>query len=543
MSGRARILVLGFDACDPDLVRQLAESGELPTFRRLLDGAAVARIRNPYGLFVGALWPTFFTARSAVLTNFHCWEVITPATYERRLTTPREIIGRPFWRALSEAGRRVAVLDVPHSRVEGALNGVQVVEYGCHDRHFGFHTYPPQLAHDITERFGHHPVFTVDPSAEREFSPDDYTHRAGPVRTPDEERALLGDMLDGLERKRGLSSWILGHGRWDVFISVFGESHATGHQMWHLHDPKHPRHDAALARELGDPLRQVYAGLDRALAEHLSLIDDDTAVFVVLSHGMGPHYDGTHLLEEILYRLDTPDAHGRNGQPVARLGKAAWSRLPEPVRAMLVPAAVAALKRRVRSEPPVPCSDDDVGAAARARRRFFRSPNNSVYGGVRINLEGREPRGLVRGGAEFDATCELLRTDLLALVNVDSGRPAVRAVERLDAHYLRPPGDALPDLIIDWNHDAPIETVWSPKTGFVHAPYANWRTGDHKPGGLLLATGGGIAAGADLGEIEIGDLGPTICARLGVSLRGDDGRPAPALMGALATTPGYAKHA
>jgi predicted AlkP superfamily phosphohydrolase/phosphomutase len=204
------------------------------------------------------------------------------------------------------------------------------------------------------------------------------------------------------------------------------------------------------------------------------------------------------------------------------------------MRAMLAPAASAALQRRVRSEPPAPCSDDDVGPAVRARRRFFRSPNNSVYGGARINLENREPRGLVRAG-EFDATCEALRQDLLALVNVDTGRPAVRAVDRLDAHYLRPPGDALPDLIIDWNHDAPIETVWSPKIGFVHAPYTNWRTGDHKPGGLLLAAGPGIAAGADLGEIPIADLGPTICARLGVSLRGDDGRPAAALIGSAAT--------
>jgi predicted AlkP superfamily phosphohydrolase/phosphomutase len=531
MSPRTRILVLGFDACDPELARDMAASGQLPTFRRLLDGGAVARIRNPYGLFVGALWTTFFTARSAVLTGFHCWETITPATYERRLTTPHEIIGPPFWRALSDAGRRVAVLDVPHAPVERALNGVQVGEYGCHDRHFGFHTYPPPLARDISDRFGHHPVFTVDANAEREFAPDDYTHRVGPVRTADEERALLRDMLDGLERKRRLSSWLLGQGGWDLFISVFGESHAIGHQMWHLHDPAHPRHDAALARELGDPLRQVYAGLDRALGEHLSLIDDDTTVFVLLSHGMGPHYDGTHLLEEILGRLDAADGRGRHGDPVARVAKAAWSHLPRRARAMLAPAAVAALQRRVRSHPPVACSDGDVGPAARARRRFFQSPNNSVYGGVRINLENREPRGLVRAGAEFDAACEALRHDLLALVNVDTGRPAVLAAARLDAHYLRPSLDSLPDLIIEWNHDAPIETVWSPKTGFVHAPYTNWRTGDHRPGGLLLAAGGGIAAGADLGEIPIGDLGPTICARLGVALRGDDGRPAPALMG------------
>jgi len=116
-------------------------------------------------------------------------------------------------------------------------------------------------------------------------------------------------------------------------------------------------------------------------------------------------------------------------------------------------------------------------------------------------------------------------------VNLDTGGPIVRSVERTDAHYLRAPMDALPDLFIEWNHEAPIETVWSPKTGIMHAPYEHWRTGDHRPGGFLLAAGPGILPRGNLGEIAIGDLGPAICALLGVQLDDVDGRPAPALAG------------
>ena len=527
MGSRGPIALLGFDACDVGIVRDMVTAGKLPTFRRLLASWASARIQNPYGLFVGTLWTSFFTARSAALTGFYCWEAISPVTYERRLMTPREIVGRPFWRTLSEAGRRVAVLDVPHTRAEGRVNGLEVVEYGCHDRHFGFHTSPPELGAEILARVGPHPVFTVEPYAEREFAPDDYVHRAGPLRTPEEERALLRDMLEGLERKRRLSTWLLARGGWDLFLSVFGESHAIGHQCWHHHDPAHARHDAVLACELGDPLEQVYAGLDRALADHLALVSGDSTVLVLLSHGMGPHYDGTHLLEEILVRIDAAD--WPRARPTAQFAKAVRSYLRGRARAMLTPSAAAA-RRHVRRSLPTPCFDGDVGPANRASRRFFLSPNNFVYGGVRINLEGREPAGLVRPGSDFDATCEQLRHDLLALVNVDTGGAVVRTVERTDAHYRRARLDALPDLLIEWNHEAPIETVWSPKTGIVHAPYEHWRTGDHRPGGFLLAAGPGIPARADLGEIAIDDLGPAICALLGVRLDGVDGRPAPALV-------------
>jgi predicted AlkP superfamily phosphohydrolase/phosphomutase len=532
MASSGNVALLAFDACDADLVRNLAAAGKLPTFRKLFDGWASATIRNPYGIFVGALWPSFFTARSPARVGFHCWETISPKTYERRLTNPLEIVGQPFWRQLSAAGRRIAILDVPHVRADGPVNGLEIFEYGCHDRHFGFHTSPRELAAEVVARVGLHPVFTVDPYAERQFAPDDYIHRDGPLRTAGEEHALLRDMLDGLERKNQLSKWLLERDGWNLFISVFGESHGIGHQSWHLHDPSHPRHDAALARSLGDPLERVYAALDRALADHLSMLGNECTVLVLLSHGMGPHYDGAHLLESVLMRIEAADHHAMGGSPAVRIAKAVWTRLPENARAALLAPASAALRRRVRRDPLVPYDDIDVGATNREGRRFFRSPNNNVYGGIRINLAGREPSGSVRPGRELDAICEQIRRDLLSLVNVETGEPVIRAVERTDVHYDRAPIDELPDLIIDWNRNAPIETVWSPKTGTVHAPYRHWRSGDHRPGGLLFAAGPNIPLRSNLGDVVNTDLGPTICAMLGHQLEGVDGRPVPTLLSA-----------
>ena len=514
---RTQVVMLGFDALEVGIVRDMATAGKLPTFRRLLDGWACGRIQTPYGLFVGTLWTSFFTARSVALSGFHCWEAVSPASYERRPMTPRELVGRPFWRMLSEAGRRVAVLDVPHARAADPVNGLEVFEYGCHDRHFGFHTSPPELAAEIMAGVGPHPIFTLEPYLEREFAPDDYAHRAGPFRTPDEEKALLGDLLEGLDRKRRLSTSLLSRGQWDFFLSIFGESHAIGHQCWHVHDAGHPRHDPVNARALGDPVERVYAALDRALADHLALISRDTIVLVLLSHGMGPHYDGTHLLEEVLARIEAAD--WPRWRPTMDFATAIPRHLRGKMRGMLAPTASAA-RRRVRFSLPRPCFDGDVGPAYRASRRFFLSPNNSAHGGVRINLKGREPAGLIEPGREFDRTSEQLRHDLLALVNVDTGGPVVRSVDRTDAHYARASVDALPDLLIQWSVDTPIETVWSPKTAIVHRPYAHWRTGDHRPDGLLLAAGPGIRAGADLGAIAIGDLGPAICALLGAPLNG-----------------------
>ncbi len=83
----------------------------------------------------------------------------------------------------------------------------------------------------------------------------------------------------------------------------------------------------------------------------------------------------------------------------------------------------------------------------------------------------------------------------------------------------------MPDLFVEWDREALVNLVWSPKIGIVHAPYTNWRTGDHHSSGLLVAAGPGLPSGALLPEIALEDLAPSLAAQLGVSLDDIDGRP------------------
>ncbi|MGH2985785.1 MAG: hypothetical protein ACRDLO_03740, partial [Solirubrobacterales bacterium] len=163
-------------------------------------------------------------------------------------------------------------------------------------------------------------------------------------------------------------------------------------------------------------------------------------------------------------------------------------------------------------------------------QRWFLAPNNTVYGGVRINVRGREAGGVVAAGSEYERVCEQLAEDLLELVNVDTGEPVVKGVSRTEDHYRRDHVDALPDLLLDWNHERPVETIWSAKTGLIHGRYDLWRSGDHRLDGLLLARGPGLVRG-DMPSLRSIDLGPTVAARLGVELDGVDGEPVAWLAG------------
>jgi hypothetical protein len=201
----APVLVVGLDACDRDTALALAAAGQMPVLRDLLSRSARCAVKLPPGLFVGALWPSFTTGLRPDRHRHHCWDEIEVATYERRLTTPRLAEGIPFWRRLAAAGRRTVSIDVPHNTVADGGCGVEIAEWGCHDRHWGFRSWPPGEATVVERDFGLHPVFGIEAHIEESFAPDDRVHRAGRLRTPEEEKRLTEGLLAGLEIKARLS--------------------------------------------------------------------------------------------------------------------------------------------------------------------------------------------------------------------------------------------------------------------------------------------------------------------------------------------------
>jgi predicted AlkP superfamily phosphohydrolase/phosphomutase len=121
--------------------------------------------------------------------------------------------------------------------------------------------------------------------------------------------------------------------------------------------------------------------------------------------------------------------------------------------------------------------------------------------------------------------CDWLERELLSLVNAATGAPAVTRVLRGDLLFAGPFRNQFPDLVIEWNHEAPIPAVRSQRVGELRVESLNPRTGDHRPKGLVLARSTDLAPHALEGAMALVDLAPTLAARLGVELSGIDGKP------------------
>ncbi len=511
---RTRVLMVGLDALDPGIARRLAAEGRLPHFASLLASSTRVAVRSPLGIHSSAAWPTVFTGRGAGEHGYHCWVETTPDYEDHWTDVAEDVAGTPFWEVLSRAGRRSAVLDVPHSLPDPDHDGVQLIEWGCHDRHHGTSSVPRSLADELTERFGQHPVGCNDnPTGLPSFAPCDYAHRSGDHRTTDEARSLFDDILIGQARKDAVSLSLLSEGGWDLFLTVLGESHCTGHQLWAVHDAEHPWHDASVAAGLGDPVEIVYERLDRTLGRLIAAAGDDASVLVLVPHGMGPHYSGTPLLDQVLHRIEVADSGGPQGGAFTRVAKSLWGALPDRIDEFLRRRIATLLRSRLsRGDTP----PDEI--PPRRDRRWFRPPSDEPFGPIRLNVIGRETNGKIAPGTEFDAVCDHLRDELLDLINVETGEPAVRDVVRSDTVYPRRPDDTLADLFVAWNSDRPVEAVYSRRVGLVVQRQTHWRTGDHPADGIFLASGPHIAEDVDLPPVDPEDIAPTVCALLGVDL-------------------------
>jgi predicted AlkP superfamily phosphohydrolase/phosphomutase len=525
MSAAARTLYVGLDACDLDLAQRFASEGSMPNLASLLAGAAVQETLGPIGFLVGGNWVTLTTGTSPARHQFLCSGQIRGGTYDAAWVGPYGASPGDqsfLWQWVSDAGGRVAVLDAPHAAV-AELNGVQLSEWGCHDRHGPTESYPASFLGEVNDTYGLHPLNSLE-APFRHHAPCDVAHRSGPQRTADENQAMLDELLEGLQRKKALSRDLLDRGDWDLFFTVFGESHCAGHQYWKVHDETHPWHDAH-ERELlgGDPIRAVYAALDEAVGELIEHAGDDATVYVHLSHGMRSHYDGTCLLDPVLWRLDEYASRTDLRGVFTRVVDTAVNAVPRSARRRALTSLIDLRRRRVPRNGPIGTDGRPVDIPQwPGERRWWMQPNDSVYGSVRLNLDGREPNGRVAATRKREAV-EWLGERLLELINVDTGRPAVEAIHFTDDHYERTAGDPMGDLIVEWNRDEPLDTVWSPATGVVTAPYGQWRTGDHDRAGLLLVAGPGIEPGRRPGQIPVVDVAPTLAASLGIEPPDVDG--------------------
>jgi predicted AlkP superfamily phosphohydrolase/phosphomutase len=504
------VFTIVLDACDRDLITQWAGEGHLPAFRKLLDTSVSGNVENARGLEAGSALPNFYYGSwPGKHGQYDGIRVFDPQTYESRVYDEGELSRKPFWSLLAEAGKRVFLFDAPYIPVPRHPKVKAIMNWGAHtpspgEANISIVTNPPELADEITARFGRDPLggFMCDHYRPRKVNDMIWFRDA---------------LIQRVRTRTEMIKYFAEREPWDLFLSVFSECHCIGHHAWHLHDPSAEEHDPEAYRQIGDPVLSVYKAVDEALGELLALWEDRADVIVYLSHGMEHGYSGTRLLDRILARLEHggADPQGfRARHSLRSAGHRLWKVSPKPVKRIMNPLRKYTRKKIYNSgfQP------------NRESRRFFEVYANDRSGGIRVNLAGRESHGIVQPGAEYDAVCDELIARLREVVNAETGDPLVAEVVKMRDFYSGERLERLPDITVTWNRSRPIQKVASPAIGELWHQHPNIRSGDHKPHGMVFYKSRGLVTHLN-NAIDVIDITKTISQMVGVSHPYLEGQP------------------
>jgi predicted AlkP superfamily phosphohydrolase/phosphomutase len=496
-------MIIGLDGVPLSLVQRWAQSGHMPTLRRLMEGGAVGRLRSTIPPTSGPSWSSFVTGMNPGKTGIYDFLYRREGTYHFPPVNASQRGGTTIWRYLSDAGYRVGVLNLPMSypveQISGFMISGWMTPYAASD-----YIHPPELAAELEREIGDYRIYPTE------------------TFTESRKESFLRASYDLLDMRTRTALYLAKTRPWDVFMTVFFDTDRVLHQLWHYVDPDHAWKTAGEAEE--SIVRGYFQKVDESIARLLEHADQDTQIIILSDHGMGRANNfivlNNWLLDTGLLRLKRDPwtllkkfmfRRGftlRNVHQIAdRLGLA---RQAEYVAGYFVDHL---LKIAFLSFLDVDWS--------RSRAYSFGRHLGSIY----INVKGREPRGIVQPGAEYEAVRDEIERLAYEFRDPRTRRPLIGHVLRREEIYSGPYLDRAPDLILlpkepsdiffglaDFGHRDTVSAVYR-------------YSGMHRDDGMLIMSGPAVRQGGRFEGAAIHDLAPTVLHTMGLPVPHDiDGR-------------------
>lgn len=403
------VMILGLDGADPELVEQWCAEGHLPTIARLKEQGTVSPIRSTIPPTTAPAWTTVLTGVNEGKHGIYDFRHQKPGTYQVRLVHAGLRAAPTIWHYLSQAQVSFACLEVPGTYPPENLPGGVMVA-GWDKPAFGPEACsPPQLhtelvAAGVTRLDDYHPV------------------RRQPLD--------WGRFLATLEERIRLAAHVSIAVRPRVFMQVLTPTDHFAHQYFGL--PSAVLNDGS---RLPEPLRQVYQAVDRTLGELLRCCaGPDTNLILLSDHGFRAE-DYIVNLSAWLRENGYLKARATGNLLSARLRRFFKLHLPYALRHALIRTGLGR-------------AGEGLGFAAQFDwDKTVAFCWGASWARIRLNVRGREPKGTVAPGAEYERLREEIIGRLQQLVHPQTGRPVFERLWRREELYHGPRAEEAPDIV------------------------------------------------------------------------------------------------
>jgi len=490
MTAENKTVVVGFDALDFEYLDAFDES--LPNFAALRESGVEAPLASTFPPWTASAWPSMYTGTDPSHHGVYGFFSHGGDPADDELVTRNHVRAPAVWNYLSATGEPAVALNVPVTHPAEPIEGALVPGYLAHEDEPG---HPEGVREELSAALGEpYRIYSAG-----ETSADKAEKRRG--------------YLDAVENRGLAAEYLLGAYDWTVAVVQVQKTDAVFHNF----DDR-------------ETFRAVYERADEVLGRIRDAAPDANIV-VCSDHGIG-RVDGydvylNEILREAGYVETTDGATGPSlasekatltGEADETAGDAptlaarAVSALTSALGSVgVTPGDAYALARRVGVDELLLdlLPDDAVSAAGEAvDRRASAAYCRSTELGVRVNLAGRDPGGVVAPD-EYERVRENL-VELFASLRTPDGDPVFEWVRRREAVYDGPYADRACDVLF-----MPTEMNHVVNPNLIGERFAPIDAHDHKPRGVFVADGPAFDTGVDLDVLSLTDVAPTALAAAG----------------------------
>ncbi len=398
MSTIDKVAVIGLDCGEPSLVFD-RWADELPNLRRLRDSGLWGNLESCMPPITVPAWSCMTTSKDPGTLGITGFRNRKDHSYDGLNIATNLLVKEPrVWDILARTGKTSITVGVPQTYpICRPVNGVQVTCFLTPDLSADY-THPKELKQEIADLVG------------------EYMFEVKGFRT-DDKQWLLDQIYVMTDRRFKLCKHLLQTRPWDLFWMVEMGVDRIHHGFWQYMDREHHRYEPGNPFE--NAIHDYYVHVDGLIGDLLTVIDQRrTAVWVVSDHG-AKRMDGGFCFNDWLIR---------EGLLVMR----------EPVRE----------KRKF-----------DVKDVDWSRTRVW--GEGGYYGRCFINVQGREPQGIVPQ-SQYEAFRDELVARLATVVD-HQGRPMGNRSYKPEQIYRQVNGVA-PDLVVIFGdlHWRSVGTIGNP---------------------------------------------------------------------------------
>ena len=253
--GGRRVVFIGLDGTPYTFVQRLIREGRAPNMARLVQQGSLLRMDSTWPWVSSVAWSTMMTGVNPGKHNIFGFIDRDPATYKQFVPTGRNMKAKTLWEVLSEAGKRVAVVNVPVTYPPRQVNGLMVC--GFLSPSLEKAVYPPSYLPAL-QQLG----YIVD---------------ADPWKARESKDLALQEVNRALDARIRTLFHLLEAEAWDYLHVHVMETDRLHHFLWQQMEAEDPTYAPAFY--------DVYRRIDEMLGELADRLGGDTTLMWMADHG------------------------------------------------------------------------------------------------------------------------------------------------------------------------------------------------------------------------------------------------------------------